>query len=83
MSAQSSTDFKVAFSAKVARVLECTDSIGTVEFTLDNGPAGDKSICLEHHPSDWPRGDRYHLAFRRAKEYLESCGYEVEIYGNA
>ena len=74
-------DFAVRFSTEVARVLVCEDATGRIEFTLDAGSKGDHSICLEHHPSDWPRGPRYDLAFRRAKEYLESCGYEVEIYG--
>jgi hypothetical protein len=83
MSAQPSSDFDISFSTKVARVLGCTDSTGIVEFTLDSGPAGDKSICLEHHPSNWPRGERYNHAFRRAKEFLESCGYDVDIYGDA
>ena len=75
-------DFTVRFSTEVARVLECDDAIGRITFTLDAGEKGDRSICLEHHPESFPRGPRYDLAFRRAKEYLESCGYEVEIYGS-
>jgi hypothetical protein len=81
MSSPATTDFTVRFSTEVARVLECDDSTGRIQFTLDAGSKGDKSVCLEHHPSDWPRGSRYDLAFRRAKEFLESCGFEVEIYG--
>ena len=75
--------FSVRFSPSVAFTLECTDSAGTVTFTVDTGSGGNRSICLEHHPADWPRGERYLLAFRSAKEFLESCGYEVEVYGNA
>ena len=44
------------------------------------GAKGEKSICLEHHPSKWPRGPRYDLAFQRAKQFLESKGFDVEIY---
>jgi hypothetical protein len=75
--------FAVRFSPNVGRVLECTDSEGTVEFTVDAGADGDSSVCLEHHPLNWPRGDRYVLAFRSAKEFLESRGYKVEVYGEA
>ena len=49
----------------------------------DAGSGDNSSICLEHHPADWPRGGRYELAFRSAKEFLESCGYEVEVDGEA
>jgi hypothetical protein len=83
MTSQASTDFAVKFSTQVARVIDCEDSNGLIQFTLDGGSKGDKSICLEHHSVDAPRSERYHLAFRRAKEFLESCGFEVEIYGNA
>ena len=81
MSSPAPTDFTVRFSTEVARVLQCDDATGRIEFALDTGSKGDRSICLEHHPAGWPRGPRYDAAFRRAKEYLESCGYEVEIYG--
>jgi hypothetical protein len=74
-------DFMVRFSTKVARLLECDDAAGRIEFTVDAGSKGDRSVCLEHHPFVSTRGPRYDLAFRRAKEYLQSCGYEVEIYG--
>ena len=77
-----STDFTVRFSTRVARVLECEDEAGVIEFGLDSGDHGDKSLCLEHHPASWPRGPRYDLAFHCAKEFLESCGYQVEVYGS-
>ena len=73
------TDFTVRFSTEVARVLQCDDATGRIEFTLDVGSKGGRSICLEHHPLNWPRGLRYDRAFQRAKQFLESCGYEVEI----
>jgi hypothetical protein len=81
MAAPKPTDFTVKFSTEVARVLECDDATGQIRFTLDDGSKSDQSICLEHHPSDWPRGPRYDLAFQRAKEYLASCGYKVKVYG--
>jgi hypothetical protein len=82
MTAQPSR-FVVRFSKSVARTLECIDRECTVTFTVDAGSGGNSSICLEHHPSDWPRGEQYALAFRSAKEFLESCGYEVEVRGEA
>jgi hypothetical protein len=74
-------EFVVRFSEKVARVLECDDQEGRIEFTVDLGSKGNKSLCLVHHPSDWPRGPRYEAAFQSAKQFLESCGYQVEIFG--
>ena len=73
------TDFKVRFNGDVVGVLECEDGTGTIEFTLDAGSKGDRSICLQHHPASAPRGRRYDLAFLKAKQFLESCGYLVEI----
>jgi hypothetical protein len=73
--------FTVQFSSDVTRVLECTDSIGTIKFTIDGDPDGNNGVCLEHHPVGWPRGPRYDLAFKSALMYLESCGYKVEIFG--
>lgn len=81
MASRTPVDFKVRFSADVAGILEYDDATGRIEFTLDAGSKGDRSICLQHHPAGWPRKTRYELAFLRAKQFLESCGYEVEIYG--
>ncbi len=80
MASNATNQFAVKFG-KVARTLECDDADGQILFTFDLGSKGDKSLCLEHHTADWPRGPRYVLAFQHAKKYLESCGYEVEIYG--
>jgi hypothetical protein len=74
------SQFKVGFSADTARVVNCNDSEGCISFTTDSGSRGDTSICLEHHPHDWPRDGRYTAAFEAAKEFLVSCGYEVEIF---
>ena len=73
--------FVVRFGESVTRTLERIDREDTVTFTIDAGSGGNSWIYLEHHPSDWPRGDRYELAFRSAKECLQSCGYEVEVCG--
>ena len=81
MSAPDSTAISVRFSTKVARVLECDTPAGKIEFTLDSGPSGDRSICLEHHPATRARNAAYIAAFEAARKYLQSCGYEVEIYG--
>jgi hypothetical protein len=80
MESRTSSDFKVRFSADVAGVLECDDATGRIEFALGAGSKGEGSICLEHHPASRPRGPRYELAFLRAKQFLESSGYEVEVY---
>ena len=81
MAASTPTDYTVRFSTKVARVLEYEDATGRVEFTLDSGSKGERSICIEHHSSTGRRCRNYDVAFQRSKQYLESCGYEVEIYG--
>jgi hypothetical protein len=75
---------------KIARTLEYDDAEGHILFTFDmgskfdfknpNGP-GKNSLCLEHHAPSTPRSSQYAVAFERTKQYLESCGYEVEIYG--
>jgi hypothetical protein len=74
-------DIRVRFSSEIARVLECHLPSGMITFTLDAGPSGGGSICLEHHPATWPRDSNYDAAFEAARQYLLSCGYEVEIYG--
>ena len=82
MSPQAHASIPVRFSSKVARVLECDAPGGTIKVTLDSGSSGDKSICLEHHPRGWARSADYPVAFEAAREYLVSCGYEVEVYGS-
>jgi hypothetical protein len=82
MPPQAQATIPVRFSSKVARVLECEAPGGTIQFTLDSGSNGDRSICLEHHPRDWARSNDYSAAFQAAREYLVSCGYEVEVYGS-
>ena len=75
------TEFSVAFSTQVARVLECTDAVGCITFTVDSGSKGDRSVCLEHHPPAQQRDARYMQAFESARAFLVSCGFEVETYG--
>ncbi len=89
MPSDTQKDFTVKFG-KIAHTIDYDDAAGHILFTLDvgskfdfknpSGP-GKNSLCLEHHPADWPRSPRYAVAFERTKQYLESCGYEVEIYG--
>jgi hypothetical protein len=73
--------WSIHFSKNTARVLECHAPGIEITFTLDSGPSGDQSICLEHHPLSWPRSEHYHSAFNAAKAYLEGIGYEVEVDG--
>ena len=80
MSSQFPASYSVKFSEDVARVLECETPGGRIDFTVDSG-SGDGSVCLEHHPANWPRSPTYDLAFEAAKRYLESCGYQVEVHG--
>jgi hypothetical protein len=76
----SPNEFTTKFG-KVARTLEYEDPQGHLVFTFDLGSGGDKSLCLEHFTPQSQRVPRYRVAFERAKEYLESCGYQVEIFG--
>jgi hypothetical protein len=82
MSPQAQVSIPVRFSSKVAWTLECDAPGGTIQFTLDIGSNGNKSICLEHHPRGWARSADYSAAFAAARQYLVSCGYEVEVYGS-
>ena len=75
---------------KYARTLEYEDAEGSFIFTFDLGSQydskdssrpGGRSLCLEHHGSRTKRDSRYSRAFERAKQFLESFGYDVEIYG--
>jgi hypothetical protein len=85
MEAEPSKDFSVAFG-KEARAFEYQDPEGHITFTFDIGSKfelGHKnSICLEHHGPHTVRTPRYHLDFERTKRYLQSCGYDVEIWGS-
>jgi hypothetical protein len=84
-----SNEFTVTFG-KVARTVDYEDSQERLVFTFDagskfdfknpNGP-GKNSICLEHYPPSMSRSPRYGIAFERTKQFLESRGFDVEIYG--
>src|ERR1700735_3577789 len=73
-------DFSVKFG-KTARTLEYNDPEGHLTFTFDQG-SRDKSLCLEHFPARKQIAPRYGIAFERAKEFLQSKGYKVEMYGD-
>jgi hypothetical protein len=81
MASPARSAYTVRFSTEVARVLECHGHAGRIDFTLDAGSKGDSSICLEHHPPNWPRAVNYDEAFQSARQFLEARGYEVEIHG--
>jgi hypothetical protein len=72
-------DFTVKFG-RIARTILYQDSEGELTFTLDSSPNGRHSITLEHHPLVARKDDRYDIAFERAKQHLESCGFQVETY---
>jgi hypothetical protein len=75
--------FSVAFSRQVARVLDYRDAETHIEFTLDASERGSDWITLEHHPESMPRGARYLLAFSRSQQFLQACGFQVEVYGDS
>jgi hypothetical protein len=75
--------FFVDFIAEIARVLEYRDSLGWLEFMTDSSERGDHSVTVEHHPKSWPRGERYHLAFSRCRQFLESCGFGFDEWPEA
>jgi hypothetical protein len=73
-------DFTVKFSQK-ARILEYEDPAGKIEFSFDLSPNNLKCLFLEHYSPGYPRPPKYGDAFKRTKRFLESCGYQVEIFG--
>ncbi len=80
MAPNTPNEFTVRFG-KYARTLDYDDPHGHILFTFDIGSKGNKSLCLEHHAPQTSRSQQYGIAFERTKKYLESCGYEVEVYG--
>jgi hypothetical protein len=77
-------DYKVSFG-KVTRILVYEDSLGSIRFTFDIGSKtqlGQSTIVLEHPGRSSPESDerRISTAMDRVREYLVSCGYNVEIY---
>jgi hypothetical protein len=64
----------------VARTVIYQDSDGEILFTWDASDKGQKRIVLEHHAPEIPRGSKYNIAFERTKQYMESCGFNVEVY---
>jgi hypothetical protein len=75
-------DFTVKFSPK-ARVLEYDDPAGKIEFTFDFlSPNNIKCLVIDHYPPGMLRPPNYDDAYKRSKQYLESCGYQVEVLGD-
>ena len=72
-------DFSLAFG-KVARTLQYSDSAGVLIFTFDGSKEQGK-LVLEHWAPATPRDSRYAVAFQRCREFLESRGYKVDIWG--
>ena len=73
-------EFTVKFS-RIPRTLEYQDAHGSIRFGFDDSGKGPKWLTLEHSAPRTSRGSRYDVAFERTKRYLESCGYQVDIYG--
>jgi hypothetical protein len=75
-------EYKVSL-AKIARTLLYEDRAGSIRFTFDlDTSGGQKIIILERTERVLPPRDqaRYDLAFGRAKDYLFSLGYQVEVF---
>jgi hypothetical protein len=77
-------DYKVSFG-KIARTLIYEDSLSSVLLAFDIGDktrSGQNTTVLEHPGRSSPENDeqRIRTAMDRAREYLVSCGYNVEIY---
>jgi hypothetical protein len=89
MSSETPKDYTLKLG-KYARTIEYDDADEHILFTFDlgskfdfknpSGP-GKNSLSLEHHPPSTPRSPRYALAFERTKQFMESHGFDVEIYG--
>jgi hypothetical protein len=76
----STETFTVKFGA-IARTIEYDEPQGRLLFTFDLSNANPKTVVLEHHSPKTLRGPRYNIAFDRTKQFLESRGYKVEIFG--
>jgi hypothetical protein len=80
MATHAQLEYTVRFS-RFARVLECDGPAGRIDFTFDGSAKGAKTLVLEHHAPNTQRSPQYDAAFQSAKQFLESCGYEVDIHG--
>ncbi len=75
----------VVFGA-VARTLAYRYGDLELTFTFDAVPRlpgsdSPATLVLEHWGPSSPRPAAYDLAFDRAKAFLESCGYQVQVHG--
>jgi hypothetical protein len=76
------SDYKVSVG-RIARTLIYEDSQGTILFTFDvDADPKSKSVILERKGKSLIEAEqlRINMAFERTKEYLLSCGYQVEIF---
>jgi hypothetical protein len=81
MTPDSIPTFKVHFG-KIARTLEYTDDGGRLMFTFEvSSEEPGAPLFLEHWAKATPRDSKYAAAFQRTREFLESRGYVVEIWG--
>lgn len=81
MADERADNFTVKFG-RYARTLDYQDGQGHITFTFDVSPKGNKCFYLETGGAKQRAliGTRFDAAVERAKKFLESCGYEVEIY---
>lgn len=78
-------DFKVNFDG---RALRYEDHLGAVDFSLDWAPGtcgvlshcGTPTLELDGGKRRASAGPRYEIAARRAKEFLEWGGFDVQIF---
>jgi hypothetical protein len=80
-----SAGYTVKFGA-VARTIDYKDELATFTFTFDIKPSQSGpnvppwTLILEHRKHS-ERTAAYSVAFERTKQYVESRGYYVEVYG--
>jgi hypothetical protein len=76
-------NFTIRFG-KVARTIDYADDVGALLFTFDvkgKDQSGKSTFVLEHWAKAARRDARYDQAFHRIREFLESRGIRVEIWG--
>jgi hypothetical protein len=77
MDSETSGGFTLRFG-RTARTLEYQDAEGRVVLTFDVSWQSNKCLVIDD-TRQLPRGPRCHAVFERAKKFLESRGYEVEL----
>lgn len=78
----SSSEYKVSVGA-IARTLIYEDSKGILVFTFDTDTSKPETTIILERPrtklTEFEQS-RMDLAFERTRQYLFSCGYQVEIW---